>query len=119
MRVPATVVVALGVAAVVSAGAFFSEVQAPIEKEATTKHTKSTKNCIFGGTACAATPSSREVSLTLKKRSAIEGWLSRAMPFVLFVCFVVTSLGFDMERQHIPSRLTPQILVPNHYLFPG
>jgi hypothetical protein len=75
--------------------------------EVTTKHTKNTKNCIFRGTARAMTSSNREVSLTLKK--AQRSYLMREeMPFVLFVCFVVTSTrdnhlpdsGFDITFQY-------------------
>src|SRR5687767_2841219 len=63
IRVPATVVPAVGATAVVSGAAFFSDptLQALNDEEATTKHTKDTKNRIFWGTALTTTSSLAKV----------------------------------------------------------
>jgi hypothetical protein len=89
MRVPATV--ALAAAAVVSDVAFLSDVHAAIDREATTKHTKSTK-----GIARQSQPSIAVLFFEVKLTSRLEDVAARAVPpemqfFVLFVCFVVAS----------------------------
>ena len=60
-------------------------------KEATTKGTKSTKNCNSKGNSLRASISVAKLSSPLRKGSAIVGWIRARCPFVPFVCFVVAS----------------------------
>jgi hypothetical protein len=63
-----------------------------IQEEVTTKSTKDTKNCILRGNSSRDDVLvSRDVFNPEEKRCE-RGLMSRAMPFVLFVSFVVASL---------------------------
>jgi hypothetical protein len=77
----------------------FSEYDQNAE-EGTTKHTKDTKNyknCIFRGNSLRGYVLESRVEFNLKEKARRSWSDGREMHFVIFVCFVVTSLSWAIN----------------------